>query len=51
MKTPRGYGIAQIAARNDLLPDDFSEWDLIDDYGIPAAHIAFVRGTPPRRFL
>lgn len=49
-KTPGGFGLAQIAARNDLLPDDFSQWYLIDDYGIPVSHIALERGTLPPDF-
>ncbi|MDR1041471.1 MAG: hypothetical protein LBR80_15185 [Deltaproteobacteria bacterium] len=45
-----GYGIVQIAARNDLLPDNFSDWGLMDVYGIPVAHIALERGTLPVGF-
>ncbi|MDR1312855.1 MAG: hypothetical protein LBQ12_03965 [Deltaproteobacteria bacterium] len=48
--TEKGYGLAQIAARNDLLPQDFSEWGLTDHYGVPVGHIAFKRGTLPSGF-
>jgi hypothetical protein len=50
LKTSKGYGLAQIAAKHDLLPKSFTEWHLSDSYGLPVSHIAAERGTLPCDF-
>jgi hypothetical protein len=49
--TDSGFGLAHIAARNELLPADFSEWDLTDDHGLPVAHIAAENCILPKNFM
>jgi hypothetical protein len=45
-----GFGLAHLAARERLLPSDFSEWGLMDFREHPVTHVAAERGFLPNGF-
>jgi len=46
----KGRTVAHEMARHDLLPADFSDWDLCDDKGWTVAHEAARYGNLPQDF-